>query len=208
MVVQNQCPARQTGFTLLELVVAITLMGLLLVVLYSGLRLGLNSWDRGEQHAETTNRSRLVHELLRRQLTQSIAAYYLGEQQQRLVAFTGQAEYIEFIAPMLDQLGQGGLYRVRIGAVDNQLRLRWQPYMPNDADAEAEAQRETVLLDKVSEVEWAYFGVETASPETPAEWRGTWGDTTQRPQLVRLNLHLHGQAWPDLVVALADGKLL
>ena len=43
----------QSGFTLLELVVAITLMGLVLVMLYSGLRLGLTSWDNGEQRAET-----------------------------------------------------------------------------------------------------------------------------------------------------------
>ena len=33
---------RPAGFTLIELVVAITLMGLVLVALYSGLRLGLN----------------------------------------------------------------------------------------------------------------------------------------------------------------------
>jgi len=37
--------SRQSGFTLLELVVAITLVGLILVVLYSGLRLGLNGSD-------------------------------------------------------------------------------------------------------------------------------------------------------------------
>ena len=50
----------QAGFTLLELVVAITLMGLVLVMLYSGLRAGLNGWDSGEARAEATNRLRLV----------------------------------------------------------------------------------------------------------------------------------------------------
>ncbi|MBL8254338.1 MAG: type II secretion system protein, partial [Candidatus Competibacter sp.] len=57
--------SRQSGFTLLELVVAITLVGLILVVLYSGLRLGLNGSDSGEQRAEATNRLRLAYEFLR-----------------------------------------------------------------------------------------------------------------------------------------------
>ena len=48
MTAWRDSPRPQTGFTLLELVVAITLMGVVLVLLYSGLRLGLNGWDGGE----------------------------------------------------------------------------------------------------------------------------------------------------------------
>ena len=53
------------GFTLIELVIAITLMGLVLVALDSGLRLGLNSWDSGEQRAEAVNRVAGKGEVLR-----------------------------------------------------------------------------------------------------------------------------------------------
>lgn len=193
------------GFTLLELIVAITLMGLVLVVLYSGLRLGLNSWEGGEQHAEATNRLRLTQEFLRRQLTQSITAYQINEQQQRVIAFAGRPDEIEFIAPMLAQLGQGGLYRVRIEAADDRLWIRWRPYLPSDPEAGEE--RKTVLLEGVSAVEWAYFGSEQdSSPESPAQWHANWANTQRRPQLVRLNLHLEGKPWPDLVTALAEGK--
>lgn len=196
---------RQTGFTLLELMVAITLMGLVLVVLYSGLRLGLNSWDRGEQHAEATNRLRLAQEFLRRQLAQSITTYTINEQQEPVIAFAGRADGIEFVAPMLAQLGQGGLYRVRIEAADGRLWIRWRPYRP--ADPEAGEGRETVLLEGVSDVEWAYFGPEQDHvPESPPDWRSDWASTQRRPQLVRLNLNLGGEPWPDCVIALVEGK--
>lgn len=196
---------RQTGFTLLELVVAITLMGLVLVVLYSGLRLGLNGWDSGEQRAEATNRLRLAQEFLRRQLMQSLTVYAINEEQKKVVAFTGQPDRIEFVAPMLTQLGQGGLYRMRIEINDNRLWIRWRPYLPTDPEAGEE--RETVLLEGVSDVEWAYFGPEQDSQlESPPRWHPNWGNTQRRPQLVRLNLHLRGQPWPDLVAALTEGN--
>ncbi|MCO5762003.1 MAG: prepilin-type N-terminal cleavage/methylation domain-containing protein [Chromatiaceae bacterium] len=194
---------RQAGFTLLELVVAITLMGLVLVVLYSGLRLGMSGWDSGEQRAEATNRLRLVQEFLRRQLAQSMTVYQTGDEQERVVVFAGQADTIEFVAPMLAQLGQGGLYRVRVEASDGRLWIRWRPYLP--ADPSAGEERETELLDGVSAVEWAYFGSEGDDDSQP-QWRSDWTSPERRPVLVRLNLNLRGEPWPDLVVALTEGS--
>ena len=195
---------RHGGFTLLELVVAITLMGLVLVVLYSGLRLGLNGWDSGERRAEATNRLRLAHEFLRRQLTQSLTLYQINENRERRVVFTGQAEGIEFVAPMLAQLGQGGLYGIRVGLSDDRLWVRWRPYSPDPAEAVEE--RETVLLQGVSGMEWAYFGPERDYGADPPRWYSTWPSTERRPLLVRLNLSLQGDVWPDLVVALTEGQ--
>lgn len=192
----------QTGFTLLELVVAITLTGLVLVMLYSGLRLGLNGWDSGEARAEATNRLRLVEDFLRRLLAQSMTVYQINDRQERTVVFTGQADRIEFVAPMLARLGQGGLYRVRIEADDGRLWIRWRPYLP--ADPAAGEERETLLLEGVSGIEWTYFGSER-DDDTQPEWRSDWASPLRRPLLVRLNLTLQGESWPDLVVALSEG---
>lgn len=195
--------SRQAGFTLLELVVAITLMGLVLVVLYSGLRLGLNGWDSGEQRAEATNRLRLVQEFLRRQLAQSITVYRPDDKLGRAVVFAGESSRIEFVAPMLAQLGQGGLYRIRIEVTDGRLWLRWRPYLPSDPAAGQE--QEMVLLDGVDAVQWNYFGPEQDWDLEPPRWRSDWTSTFRRPWLVRLNLNLDRKPWPDLVVNLAEG---
>lgn len=194
---------RPRGFTLLELVIAITLMGLILVVLYGGLRLGLNSTETGEQRAEASNRLRLVQEFLRRQLVQSMTVYRVNDNQEKVVVFSGQPDGIEFVAPMLAQLGQGGLYRVRIGVRDGRLTMRWRLYQADDPTAGEE--RETVLLDGVSTMEWAYFGPERDNDPDPPRWRPDWASTERRPLLVRLNLAQQGEAWPDLVAPLVQG---
>lgn len=199
---------RQVGFTLLELVVAITLMGLVLVLLYSGMRLGLNGWDSGEQRAETTDRLRLAQEVLRRQLAQSMTVYQTGDQRERIAVFSGQPNEIEFVAPMLVQLGQGGLYRVRVGAGNGRLWMRWRPYWPDDPDAGPE--QESVLLEGVSGLEWSYFGSDRSNggeQSEPPHWRSEWTNPERRPLLVRLNLKVDGAPWPDLTVALVEGPL-
>jgi general secretion pathway protein J len=193
----------QSGFTLLELVVAITLTGLILVLLYGGLRLGLNGSDTGERRAEATNRLRLVQEFLRRQLAQSMTVYQRSDQQEPQIVFSGQSDHIEFIAPMLAQLGQGGLYRIWLGVSNGQLRMQWRLYRPDDPDAGQE--RETVLLEGVSASEWAYFGTDQDNDPRPGQWRSVWTSTQRRPSLVRLNLTWGDQTWPDLVVALVEG---
>lgn len=194
---------RQSGFTLLELVVAITLMGLVLVVLYGGLRLGLNGTDSGERRAEATHRLRLVQEFIRRQLAQSMSLYRPDERQEPAVVFAGRPNVIEFVAPMLEQLGQGGLYQVRIGIDDGRLWMRWRLYRADENAADEE--RETVLLEGVTAGEWAYFGPERDDDQERPRWRPDWTSTERRPLLVRLNLARRGEPWPDLVTALAEG---
>jgi general secretion pathway protein J len=199
---------RLAGFTLIELVIAITLMGLVLVALYGGLRLGLNSWDSGEQRAEAVNRLRAAQEFLRRQLTQSMTVYQINDQQAQTAVFVGRPDRIEFIAPMLTHFGQGGLYRIRVETGDGRLWLRWRAY--DRADPDAGVEQETVLLNKVTAVEWGYFGPEPdgepgQQPSQPSRWYSEWPSGKQRPQLVRLNLKLGGEPWPDLVTALVEG---
>ena len=199
---RQACPKYGGGFTLLELLVAITLMGLVLVALYGGLRVGMNSWESGETRAEAVNRQRSVQEFLRRQLAQSVTVHVANERGERLVRFAGQANAIEFVAPLLAYLGQAGLYWIRLEGREGQLRMLWRPYLT--ADAEAGELQETVLLEGVTTMEWAYFGVERDEEPQP-QWRSTWTSAMRRPWLVRLNLTVEQQVWPDLVTALSEG---
>lgn len=52
------------GFTLIEIVIALTLVAALLAITFSGLRVGLTAWRRGEARAEQLQRARSLNQLL------------------------------------------------------------------------------------------------------------------------------------------------
>ena len=205
----NQHYHPESGFTLLELLVAMTLLGLLLVMLYSGMNTSLRSWDRGEDYAERSNEIRVVHDFIRRQLRQSMTVFRQDPDLGRAVYFEGEPDSIGWVAPMLSYLGQGGLYFVRIDIAKEQdheaLRVTWHPYRPDveDKDDIPEEQiEETILLGLIEGFSLSYFGVEEDS-EDP-EWFERWEHPQQRPELVKLSLKLPDRIWPDLIVAIPN----
>ena len=60
---------RESGFTLIELVVAMTLLAIMMVMLYSGLSFALRSWDAGDTNGRRTADRRIGENFLRRELT-------------------------------------------------------------------------------------------------------------------------------------------
>ena len=61
----------EAGFTLLELLVSMTLLALLAIAMFGSLRFGARAWDRSEAHGAGMEQVRLVQQLLRRDLEQA-----------------------------------------------------------------------------------------------------------------------------------------
>ena len=61
-------PSRQRGFTLVEVVIALTIVATLLVVMFGSLRVGLAAWQRGDERAEVLDRARSITQIVTRTL--------------------------------------------------------------------------------------------------------------------------------------------
>ena len=68
-------PDSGAGFTLMEVLVSITLMSLISVAIYYGYRIGLDSWSRAEKSLERERNVQFVLDLMSRQLG-SMVPYY------------------------------------------------------------------------------------------------------------------------------------
>lgn len=219
----------QRGFTLVELLIALTLVAMITVLMFSGLRLGTRAWEGVEVASERVADIRIARNFVERMLRQARPASVFVDGLQ-LDVFAGDAERIEFVAPLTENVGIPGLYLLRLqleqGGEHPRLVLvrwllhpevlaggddypPWEPLVdadteledagPTDRDVASGAYGRTVLLPEVGEFELAYFGI--GEGQQDPEWLGEWLNERRLPLAVRLVMTTPRQNWPAGVVA-------
>ena len=199
---------KQRGFTLLELLIAITLLGMILVLLFGGLRLGVRSWDTSQRQVDSLNSVRSVENFLRRELGLAYPYFWKSGPVQR-VAFLGERNKLSFVAQLPSRIGGGGLYAisVELEQLDKVKRIVWHhtPISSQMQDFTTLAQTSEMVLvaSELSGVEdiWlTYFGQENES--AAPRWMDRWENSTRLPMLIRIQVRFSkGTEWPDFVVA-------
>lgn len=194
----------------MELLIALALVGMILVILFSGLRLAIRTSEAAGHAIQEVEKLRVVERLIRRQLHEARLLFYDDPEQGRKITFMGESQAMQFVTPLLEHLGLGGLYWVTIELADEgeqgRLMMRWRPYRPAATELheeEAVNQQEPepeVLLDAVKEVEFSYFGAK--APGEEPDWRDHWENPQLPPQLVSLKIRTEDGEWPELVMGL------
>jgi len=92
---------RSSGFTLMEVLVSITLMSVLAVAVHYGYRIGLDSWSRAEKSLEKERKVQSVFDLMSRQLG-SMVPYYsrqpLDGAPVDVLLFNGTSQGVRFVS--------------------------------------------------------------------------------------------------------------
>ena len=199
---------RHAGFTLLELLIAMTLLGMILVLLFGGLRLAVRSWDTSQKQVDSLNSVRSLEGFLRREL--SVAYPYVWKNVPgRQVAFLGERNKVSFVAQLPTRVGGGGLYLISVALEQqaNSQRIVWK-HLPlnsqmNDFSALAQTPEMVLAASELSNVEeiWlSYLGQE--SEGAAPLWADRWQSSTRLPMLIRVQVRLSNNSqWPDFVVA-------
>jgi general secretion pathway protein J len=89
---------RARGFTLVELIIALAIVGALLVTAFGGLRVAISAWRRGDERAETQQHIRTLTLTIARAVGASYP--YAAPRQQGETAsilFAGAADRLEFV---------------------------------------------------------------------------------------------------------------
>lgn len=203
---QRRHPAA-CGFTLLEMLIAMTLLGFILTLLFGALRLGSRSWDAGELRSANNTHLALLQGFLRRELSQT-TPYFWKKKTDSSMAFSGEPNRLRLAAPLVAHLGPGGLYLLSLelaeGKEGRQLIMKRTIPTAGSTDFTALDQAEKVVLaEQVESLSFAYFGAPDSN--TDPAWLERWENvgTPQRlPTLIRLRVTFsNGRSWPELVVA-------
>jgi general secretion pathway protein J len=192
----------QAGFTLVEMLVALTLLAMLGMLMLLGYQTVVPSWRRAEARSDTGRELGAAHDLLRDRLSRAYPAV-IGEPGARHIDFEGTASALNFLAPLPQRSGAAAVARYAVHAAgDGTLRMSTGLDFHSDQDLTAAEPAETVLLDGLSLVRFTYFGSDT--PSDPPQWHERWSGRKTLPELVRVHVERRdGQpfGWPDLVIA-------
>ena len=191
----------EAGFTLIELLVAVTLLGLVSVLLFGGLRFGVQAWRTGADLLEASNTVEAVQNLLRRELAEAAPPVTMGEPGSG--GFHGEENQMSFIAPFPAHTGAGGLarYHLTFDRDAGRVAIAWKRYRP-DETGDSEPDDQAILLQGVVGASFDYFG--SPVPGGEAAWDGEWLASETVPALIRIRIAFpvgDRRSWPDLVVA-------
>lgn len=201
---------RARGFTLVELLLAVTLLSMLLALAYGGMRAATRATDRGQQVLEESGRLRMAHQFVRKQINQAIPLAFSQTEGAALEApisevFLGAADSIRFVGPMPGYLGFGGpqVQEMTLVQGENGIELQLTHALVQAFEESRLTDREPImLLDGIERAEFQFLTRDEKGEFLP--WTNTWEDPSRMPVAVALDIEFAEGSradWPLLVAA-------
>ena len=195
---------RRGGFTLLELLVALTLFGFLLVALSHGVQTGLGIWNVQSRLVNQTwdldASARVLRLLLTQVRTSPVASINPGSPAVA-ISFAGKPDELSFVGDLPTGFGTDTPADITLQLTGSRLVALWRPHHHELSGLSPSSTASDVLRD-VDRVEFAYWGLPSPTATAPT-WLANW-DGPSLPDLVRVRIRLRPgdpRNWPDLIVA-------
>lgn len=173
--------SRRNGFTLIELVIAITIFSLIAVIIGGAFRLGIQAWQKGEKEANDAQQLRILSSLLSQQL-KSCYPYKMKipGRDEDIVVFRGDADSIMFVTTLADS-AFGGVKWVQY--VFKDATLSYKEGLLPDNELEKKIKDKGEIIDsKIDELQFSYL-----SPDEE-QWQETWDFGEELPVAIKVRV--------------------
>ncbi len=192
----RDCPASSppNGFTLLELIVALTVLGFLLVALSQGMHFGLLAWGTEVRLTSGNDDLDTLDNTLRRVVEGADPGDDLNP-----APFVGAGNQLECITALPTAAGAVPSRHMQATLlVDpaHRLVLRWRPYLHARRIGPSPSMTDTELVRAVAGIDLTYW-------RPGGGWTSTWR-SPNLPALVRVHVRFAAgdpRHWPDVVAA-------
>lgn len=197
------------GFTLIEVMLATLLLGVLLAGTYGAIRTTVKAMQSGESAVDTINRIRVAQEFIRRQISRGMPLGFDRDDSTGVnFVFEGKREFMRFVAPMPGYLSKGGPYvqTLELANARGGKELVFTHAMLNGFDLRQlrEADLEPVMLvDRIRRGRFEYRGFDEEGKL--GDWQDSWEDPSLTPVMVRIRLEMSDDSrasFPEMEIPL------
>jgi general secretion pathway protein J len=203
---------RTLGFTLVEILVAMSLLAIVMVATLSAMRTMAQTEVRVDERLQRADQMRVVNGFLRAALGRVDATVRTttpasGERQPQ---FFADAKSVSWIGVMPARYGAGGRYFFHLSLQETgaqaALVLRYTPWAGQPAFPDWNKSETQILVKNAInfqvDAEGLPFELQTIPATWPIGWNVGWSVKTALPQRVRLTWADSVGAWPPLVIAI------
>lgn len=193
--------AASKGFTLIEVLIALTLLSIMVVLLFTSLKICADSWEKGETKITAVNEIAVVYNFFQHHLATAKPLFNTSATGEKSFSFQGNSQSMQFVSAFPASAGKLGLqlFSVSLLEEDNDqfINVALVPFI-NLAEDENPSKEEVTLIKHVSEFKLSYFGSEDGMTE--GSWNEEWVNKTVLPSLIKINITLvNGYFWPEMI---------
>ncbi len=187
-----------TGFTLLEVVVTLTILGFILLIISGAFRLGLSAWEKGESTREGYEKVRTISRLVCQQIKSSVPYKIKTEKAEGdYLAFEGRPHFLRFVSalPIKAKQPQGfvyAIYEFQEGGQEGGRLVYYEQRVLNKNFFEERPKEElsVSLIEGISDVQFEYFRRGDKVKNRTEAWVENWNakDEHELPKALRMTI--------------------
>jgi general secretion pathway protein J len=177
----------RAGFTLLEMLLALTLVSMIVGSILGGLHLGRRAWETGKTY-ETVGEIEEAARAIRAQFAHAVALPVSKGPTGQVVAFQGLSDSCRFVALSEGEAQWGGLILTEIGGdVGDEVAIWTRVFRPAEGfGAALQSMRRVSALRNAEPLRLSYFG--EMERGRPPVWSDRWIDRETLPLLVGVRM--------------------
>lgn len=204
---------KTAGFTLLEVIISLTITAVMLVIIFGAMRVGVRAWEKGEQGLDERLRNRVVLDMMKKQLASIAFREQKEEKENRFLSVKGDKTSLRFISNVaLLPSNEFGVvfvrYNVEDDAESNKKRIeiieKNLVFIDPEDDPDKFGMDDSIpILSGIFDVSLNYL---KRGEEGDEEWQDSWDPDTEKgfPVAFKVEIKTEEDKSPLVTIARAE----
>lgn len=168
------------GFTLMELLISVTILSIVAVIIGGSIRLGIRAWEKGEDEIESSQGLRVIFDRMNQKI-KSIYPYKIEKDGKALIAFQGNLDTVWFVSSSPGRAGKN-MNWLLYSFENNEFTMN-EGIIPDKELLEKVSEKGEIVDAGINLLRFEYF-----SPETK-DWKDSWELQEKLPSAMRITLN-------------------